>query len=68
MSDYRWFPDGKVVFVAPTRPLVTQQIHASHKSCGIPGSDAAEMTGEVPRIKREKLVSRLSLMLQHLFH
>jgi ERCC4-related helicase len=25
---YRWFPTGKVVFCAPTRPLVSQQIHA----------------------------------------
>jgi len=34
------------VFLAPTKPLVAQQIHASHESCGIPGSDAAELTGE----------------------
>lgn len=57
IQDYRWFPDGKVVFVAPTKPLVAQQIEASHQSCGIPGGDAAEMTGEIPKIKREKLVS-----------
>ncbi|KAF7339675.1 P-loop containing nucleoside triphosphate hydrolase protein [Mycena sanguinolenta] len=42
---YRWFPEGKVVFVAPTKPLVAQQIEASHKTCGIPGSDAIELTG-----------------------
>lgn len=60
-KDYRWFPEGKVVFVAPTKPLVAQQIEASHKACGIPGSDAAEMTGEIPRAKRERLVCSLTV-------
>ncbi|CAK5280129.1 unnamed protein product [Mycena citricolor] len=46
LNFYRWFPEGKVVFCAPTRPLVAQQIEASHQVCGIPGSDAAELTGQ----------------------
>ena len=49
---YRWFPEGKVVFLAPTKPLVAQQIEASHQVCGIPGSKAIELTGDVPRKKR----------------
>jgi ATP-dependent DNA helicase MPH1 len=54
---YRWFPDGKVVFVAPTKPLVAQQVEACHKTCGIPGSHAVELTGNNPRGFRSKAVS-----------
>lgn len=42
---YRWFPSGKVVFMAPTKPLVTQQIEACYRVMGIPQSHMAEMTG-----------------------
>lgn len=55
---YRWFPTGKIVFLAPTRPLVAQQIEACQLSCGIPSRDAAVMTGEGGARKgRERLVS-----------
>jgi ATP-dependent DNA helicase MPH1 len=57
--DYTWFPQGKVIFVAPTKPLVAQQVVASHKVCGIPGNDAVEMTGEIPAPTRERHVSLL---------
>lgn len=57
LSDYRWFPEGKIVFVAPTKPLVAQQIDASHEVCGIPGDEAIELTGQVPRAERVEHVS-----------
>ena len=43
---YRWYPTGKVVFLAPTRPLVTQQIEACYNIMGVPEIDTAEMSGK----------------------
>jgi ATP-dependent DNA helicase MPH1 len=37
--------------------LVAQQIEASHQTCGIPGYDAIELTGLIPRTKRAEYVS-----------
>ena len=42
---YRWFPGGKIVFVAPTKPLVHQQVQACHRVMGIPSAHTAEITG-----------------------
>jgi ATP-dependent DNA helicase MPH1 len=42
---YRWFPKSKIVFVAPTRPLVAQQVDACFHICGVPYSETAELTG-----------------------
>ena len=47
LSLSRWYPRGKIVFMAPTKPLVGQQIEACFKVMGIPQSDTVEMTGEV---------------------
>lgn len=44
---YLWYPQGKIVFMAPTKPLVAQQIEACYNIMGIPQSDTAEMTGEL---------------------
>ncbi|XP_045535011.1 uncharacterized protein LOC106720779 [Papilio machaon] len=44
---YRWYPLGKVVFTAPTRPLVAQQIEACYNIIAIPPKDTIEMTGHM---------------------
>ncbi|KAG2217039.1 hypothetical protein INT45_002376 [Circinella minor] len=49
---YRWFPQSKIVFTAPTRPLVTQQIEACFNICGIPQTDTVELTGNIQQERR----------------
>jgi len=51
---YRWFPSGKVLFLAPTKPLVAQQMEACARVMGIPARHMAEMTGREggPRASR----------------
>ncbi|CCI11722.1 unnamed protein product [Albugo candida] len=46
---YRWFPNGKVIFLAPTKPLVTQQIQACYEVTGLPLDQTAEIQGNVPK-------------------
>lgn len=54
---YRWYPRGKVVFMAPTKPLVTQQADACYKIVGIPKEDMTFMTGQMAPEKRKGLWS-----------
>ncbi|XP_056841558.1 Fanconi anemia group M protein isoform X4 [Rattus norvegicus] len=54
---YRWFPSGKVVFMAPTKPLVTQQMEACFHVMGIPQSHMAEMTGSTQAVNRKEIWS-----------
>lgn len=49
------FPEGKVVFLAPTKPLVAQQISACYDIMGVPEQDTAELQGSVDPKKRAQL-------------
>ena len=44
---YRWTKDAQIVFVAPTKPLVAQQVDACFHIAGIPWSDTTMLTGEI---------------------
>lgn len=43
---HRWYPRGKAIFMAPTRPLVAQQIEAVCEIMGISKNITAELTGQ----------------------
>ena len=43
---YRWYPFGKIIFMAPTRPLVKQQEDACFNITAIPKDVTVELTGK----------------------
>ncbi|KAL8873694.1 MAG: hypothetical protein Q9174_000878 [Haloplaca sp. 1 TL-2023] len=45
---YRWTTDAQIVFVAPTKPLVSQQVKACFEIAGIPRSATTMLTGGTP--------------------
>lgn len=47
LNFYRWTKSAKIVFVAPTKPLVAQQIDACYQIVGIPRSDTTLLTGDI---------------------
>ncbi|XP_019743748.1 Fanconi anemia group M protein isoform X2 [Hippocampus comes] len=52
---YRWYPTGKIVFMAPTKPLVAQQIEACYNVMGIPQGHMAELTGSTAAHRRQEV-------------
>ncbi|SJX60992.1 related to MPH1-Member of the DEAH family of helicases [Sporisorium reilianum f. sp. reilianum] len=46
LNFFRWYPDGKILFLAPSRPLVDQQKTACHRICGLPWDCAIDLTGQ----------------------
>ncbi|EXJ91563.1 fanconi anemia group M protein [Capronia epimyces CBS 606.96] len=45
---FRWTENAQIIFVAPTKPLVSQQVDACFHIAGIPRSQTTMLTGEVP--------------------
>ncbi|KAL1841510.1 hypothetical protein VTJ49DRAFT_7001 [Mycothermus thermophilus] len=53
LNYFRWTKRAKLVFVAPTKPLASQQVEACLGIAGIPRSQASLLTGEIPPAVRE---------------
>ncbi|KAI1172510.1 hypothetical protein F4777DRAFT_561220 [Nemania sp. FL0916] len=55
LNYYRWMKTAKLIFVAPTKPLVSQQVNACFHIAGIPRSETTLLTGEVaPALRAEE--------------
>ncbi|KAG8723687.1 3'-5' DNA helicase [Ceratobasidium sp. 395] len=54
LNFYTWFPTGKIVFIAPTESLVTQQIESCHGTCGIPGRAGIDLTNITQKAQRRR--------------
>ncbi|CAK7900984.1 ATP-dependent DNA helicase Mph1p [[Candida] anglica] len=53
LNFHRWFPESKIIFMAPTRPLVAQQIQACCRDTGIPASHVATLLDKTKRNRAE---------------
>ncbi|CAH8462690.1 unnamed protein product [Heterobilharzia americana] len=54
---FRWYPTGKSIFMAPTRPLVTQQFTSCSEFIGPFQENIIELTGSVTQTKRRAIWS-----------
>ena len=54
LNFYRWYPTSKVVFLASTKPLVTQQASAFCEMTGVPHSQLVELlASDVPKRRKQ---------------
>ena len=56
---FRWTRDAQIVFVAPTKPLVSQQVDACFHIAGIPRSATTMLTGGIsPGLRAEEWITK----------
>lgn len=67
LNYYRWTTDAQLIFMAPTKPLIAQQMDACYHIVGIPRRDTVLMTGETtPAVRAEEwLDKRVFFMTPH---
>ncbi|TLS29445.1 hypothetical protein PpBr36_00217 [Pyricularia pennisetigena] len=53
LNFFRWTRNAQMVFVAPTKPLASQQVEACLNIAGIPRSQSTLLTGETKPVLRE---------------
>lgn len=59
LNYFRWTKDAQIVFMAPTKPLVAQQVDACFTIAGIPRSSTTMLTGEIsPALRAEEWASK----------
>jgi ATP-dependent DNA helicase MPH1 len=59
LNFFRWTKSSKIIFVAPTKPLVAQQIDACLNIAGIPRSQTTRLDGDVnPAIREQEWASK----------
>ncbi|KAI1005167.1 ATP-dependent DNA helicase [Podosphaera aphanis] len=55
LNYFRWTRNAQIIFVAPTKPLVAQQVDACFNIVGIPKSQTTMLTGEqAPALRAEE--------------
>ncbi|EPX70580.1 ATP-dependent 3' to 5' DNA helicase [Schizosaccharomyces octosporus yFS286] len=54
LNFYRWFPTGKIIFIAPTKPLLQQQRTAVVEITGVPTHNTSELNGNISAENRSK--------------
>ncbi|XXG94011.1 3'-5' DNA helicase [Hypoxylon texense] len=59
LNFFRWMKSAKIIFVAPTKPLVSQQVDACFNIVGIPRSQTTLLTGDIaPALRAEEWESK----------
>ncbi|KAF7193457.1 ATP-dependent DNA helicase mph1 [Pseudocercospora fuligena] len=59
LNYYRWTTQAQIVFMAPTKPLIAQQMEACYGIVGIPKRDTVLMTGETaPAVRAEEWLDK----------
>jgi ATP-dependent DNA helicase MPH1 len=64
LNYYRWTTDAQIIFMAPTKPLIAQQMEACYGIAGIHRNDTVLMTGDTtPGIRAEEWLEKRAFFM-----